>query len=180
MFTTDVYKKLIRPEKQESHYLLTSKIAGVIFAFCAVGTALLFYRAPSGMFIYAVGVLATIMPPFAAVIMLGAMWKKANSRGAAAGLILGGSLAVTLFILANYTEVLLPIAEDTMFFRAALTYVVTLSTACLFSLLFPAGSGEDQTAAATESAKITKRVWKLAFALFVAVTGMYVFLTFLF
>jgi SSS family solute:Na+ symporter len=180
MFTTDVYKKLIRPGKQESHYLLTSKIAGVIFAFCAVGTALLFYRAPSGMFIYAVGVLATIMPPFAAVIMLGAMWKKANSRGAAAGLIIGGSLAVTLFILANRTKLLLPIAEDTMFFRAALTYIVTLGTAWLFSLLLPAEAGEDQTAAATASVKITKRVWKLAFALFVAVTGMYVFLTFRF
>jgi hypothetical protein len=85
-----------------------------------------------------------------------------------------------LFILANYTKVLLPIAEDSMFFRAALTYVVTISTACLFSLLFPAGPGEDQTAAATASVKITKRVWKLAFALFIAITGMYVFLSILF
>jgi len=180
MFTADVYKKLIRPGQQESHYMLTSKIAGVIFAFCAIGTALLIYRAPTGMFIYAIGILATIMPPFAAVILLGAMWKKANSKGAAFGLVIGGGLAVVLFMLATYTKLFSSIADDSMFFRAALTYIVTLSVTWLFSMLLGVQAGEDQTAAATASVKITKRVWKLAFALASAISVMYVFFTIIF
>lgn len=41
-------------------------------------------------------------------------------------------------------------------------------------------AGEDQTAAASASVKITKPVWKLAFALFVAVSIMYIILTIIF
>ncbi len=180
MFTADVYRKLIKPNRQENHYMLVSKIAGGIFAFAAIAAALWIYNAPDGMFIFAIGILATIMPPFAAVILLGATWKKANSRGAALGLIVGGSIAVVLFVLDNYTEVLVPIAEDTMYFRASVTYAVTLLVTCLFSLLLPVKMGEDQTAAVTASVKITKTVWKFAFALFSAVTVMYVFLTIVF
>jgi len=196
MFTSDVYKRLLSPGKEERHYMLISKIAGVIFTFVAIGMTLVIAKSPSGMFIYVLGILATIMPPFAAITILGATWKRSSARGAALGLIIGGGLAVILFFTSTYTEwftkisILEPlaqlgtrvnsIAKDTLSFRAAVCFITTGVFAFIGSLIMPGKVGEDETAAATASVKHTKRVWRLAGALAGIVIVMYVILTIIF
>jgi len=115
IFTTEIYKDLLGKKGDEQHYLKISKIAGVIFTLAAIGTALLFTQNKDGMFLYAVGILATIMPPFGAITILGAVWKNASPPAALWGLISGMGTAIVLFVLAQ-GDSLDSWAADTLFF----------------------------------------------------------------
>jgi hypothetical protein len=84
------------------------------------------------MMIFALSVLATIMPPFAAITVMGALFRRVNHNGALVGLVLGGSGALTLAVLSNL-GLLKPIADIDMIFRAAVTFVFTATTAWLTS-----------------------------------------------
>ena len=196
MFTSDVYKRLLRPGKEESHYMFISKVAGIAFTFVAIGMTFVIARSPSGMFIYVLGILATIMPPFAAITILGVIWPKSSAKGAALGLIVGGGLALLLFFTSTYTEffskisILEPlaqlgnrvnsIADDTFSFRASVCFIVTGVFTLIGSLIMPGKVGEDETVAASASVKHTKQVWVLAGALAFVVVVMYVTLTIIF
>lgn len=79
--------------------LRVSKIAGVIFTLAAISTAVIFSFAKDGMFLFAVGIVATIMPPFGAIAIWGALWRKASPRAAQVALVTGMLFAATLFVL---------------------------------------------------------------------------------
>ncbi len=130
MFTTDIYRRVLRPNRDERHYMVASKTAGIIFTFAAIGTALLFTRAASGMMIFAISVLATIMPPFAAVTILGALNRKITADGALFGLTYSGVTAITLVFM-DLAGLLRPIAEETLLFRAMVTFLVGLAVTWL-------------------------------------------------
>ncbi|MGH7595155.1 MAG: sodium:solute symporter family transporter [bacterium] len=134
MFTTDIYKRMIRKDADAARLLKVSRLAGVIFTVAAIGTAVIFTFARHGMFLFAVGIVATIMPPFGAVTILGAMWKRASPRGAAVGVFAGMVLAVILFFL-DLDGRLAHIAKDTLYFRSMVVFLITLLVAMGVSLL---------------------------------------------
>jgi SSS family solute:Na+ symporter len=179
MFTTDVYARLIRRGREEAHYLKVSKIAGVAFTLAAIATAVLISHAPNGMFLYAIGILAVIMPPFAAVTIVGVLWKKASGVGAIAGLVAGGGCAIVLFVLSSYTQVLSGIAADTLFFRAMTAYAVTTAFTLLGSFVRPRKPTDDDGEARPETG-VSPKVKALALGLLSAVVGMYVVFTLVF
>jgi Na+/proline symporter len=74
------------------------------------------------------------MPPFGAVTILGAMWKRASPRGAAVGVLAGMVLAVILFFL-DFDGRLAHIAKDTLYFRSMVVFLFTLFVAMGASLL---------------------------------------------
>ena len=111
MFTSDIYRKLFVKNRTKEHYLTVSKIAGVIFTLAAIGAAFLFSTPTArkmGMMLFAFGVLATIMPPFAAVTILGSISRRVTRHGAVAGLIAGAAVSVTLIVAfnINYNKIL--------------------------------------------------------------------------
>jgi solute:Na+ symporter, SSS family len=171
MFTTDIYRRVVRPNRDEQHYMAASKTAGIIFTFAAIGTAWLFTRAQSGMMIFAISVLATIMPPFAAVTVLGAMLPRMNRRGASAGLISGFSVAVTL-VVADKLGYLAMVAQETLYFRAMITFLIAAAVCYAVSLL--TASAEDPSAARPVdlSVKWSPRVIRMAVLLAVGMAAM--------
>ena len=124
---------MIRKEESTSHYLKVSKIAGVFFTLAAIGTALLVTTAKDGMFLFAAGILATIMPPFGAIAVLGAVWKRASPRGALLGLVFGMGGAVILFGI-DRTGALSSWAQDTLYIRSGIVFLISLTITVLFSL----------------------------------------------
>jgi SSS family solute:Na+ symporter len=133
MFTTDIYRNMIRKDASAARLLKVSRLAGVIFTLAAIGTAAIFTFARHGMFLFAVGIVATIMPPFGAVTILGVMWKRASPRGARIGILAGMVLAVILFFL-DLDGRLAYIAKDTLYFRSMVAFLVTLFVAMGVSL----------------------------------------------
>jgi len=174
MFTADIYRRFVKPGQSDHHYVRVSRIAGVIGTCVAVGAAFAFKYAEEGMFLFAVGVLATIMPPFGAVTVLGTTVRRMNSRGAIAGLIAGGATAVALFI-ASRMGMLTAIAEDDLYFRGTVTFALTGVIAVAVSLL----SRSDGRFASDVEVEdyLTPRLKRVAAALFVVTFAVYVFWT---
>lgn len=134
MFTSAIYKRLIRAEASEQHYVKISKISGVIFTLAAIGTAVIFSFAKEGMMLFAISILATIMPPFGAVTLAGAVIRSVNSKGGTIGLITGMGLALALAVLSNI-GMLEMIAEQTLYFRGMVTFSVTFLVTYITSIL---------------------------------------------
>jgi len=179
MFTTDIYKRLLRRGKSAAHYLKASKIAGVVFTLAAIGTALLFSAAKEGMMLFAISILATIMPPFAAVTILGSLVRRVNRQGALAGIVAGGLVAVGL-VFASRRGYLQSIADDTLFFRTAVTFVVSAVVTWVVSLCTADPRQADRSEEVDISSSLDPRVVRMAVALLVCVMGMLAFWTYYF
>lgn len=123
MFTTDIYRGL--GGKAEGRRLLwISRVAGIGLTLVGIATAISYARSESGMFRYVASVIATIMPPIAAVTILGALSKRSSPRGAVAGLV-GGYLVALVMLGMDLTGKLEGIAVDTSFFRCMVNFVVS-------------------------------------------------------
>ncbi len=170
MFTTDVYRRVLQPGRDERHYLLASRTSGVVFTLAAIGTAVLFSYNDKGMMLFALSVLATIMPPFAAVTILGAMLGRMNRPGALAGLVVGGLTAVGLLI-AEHHELLKPIAADALFFRTMVTFLAAAACTWTVSMLtlHPSTSGHEPV---DLSVRISPRVLRMTVVLGLGMAGM--------
>lgn len=169
IFTTDIYKGMWRKQAGESELIRVSKIAGVIFTLAAIGTAIIFTFAREGMFLFAVGIVATIMPPFGAIALIGAMWRRASPRAAAAALFLGLPFAATLFYL-DASGRLAWLARDTLYLRSGATFILTSAVLITGSLL---GRYRDPLAELEDPPVNRQRLTRLAFALVVCVLFMY-------
>ena len=172
IFTTDIYKGMLRKNASDRQMLRVSKIAGVIFTLAAISTAVIFSFAKDGMFLFAVGIVATIMPPFGAIAIWGALWRKASPRAAQVALVTGMLFAATLFVL-DWTGNLKQIAQDTLFLRSGATFLLTSAVLLLMSsfdnyhdTLQPHDSDDDAQKSGTNPRK-------LAIALVLAVILMY-------
>ena len=96
LWTKDVYQKFIAPDKDERHYMIVGRVLVVIFVIIGVLLAPLTERVPS-IFGYFVTIYSIFQGPLLAIIILGILWRRANGKGAVAGLIMGVSTSAILF-----------------------------------------------------------------------------------
>ncbi len=176
IFTADIYKKLIRKHAPESHYVRVSRLAGVVFTFAAIGTAVLFTFAKSGMFLFAIGIVATIMPPFGAVALLGVLWARTSYPGALAGLLAGFITAITLFV-ADLFGTFRDYASDSLYFRTVVTFVLTILVTAGGSLFVPAKAKSEPASVSPGNPHDFTRLFRLSALLLTAVVILYLSLT---
>lgn len=88
LFTIDIYKKL-RPNTPEKDLLRTGRIATVIVVILGVFWIPVMANISGVLYEYLQKVQAYISPPIAAVFLLGIFYKRINSRGALATLVIG-------------------------------------------------------------------------------------------
>ncbi|MCP5521357.1 MAG: hypothetical protein H7A46_07400 [Verrucomicrobiales bacterium] len=99
LFTVDVYEK-IRPGQSERHLLTVGRIATVV----VVGSGIIWIPvmariSDGGLYKYLQSVQGYLAPPITAVFLLGLFWKRMNSKGATAALLIGfvlGMIKLTL------------------------------------------------------------------------------------
>jgi len=96
LWTKDVYQKFIAPDKDERHYMIVGKVLVLVFVVIGVLLAPLTERSPS-IFGYFVTIYSVFQGPLLALLLLGLLWRRANGKGAVAGLCLGVSTSITLF-----------------------------------------------------------------------------------
>ncbi|MCL5270325.1 MAG: hypothetical protein M1457_07205 [bacterium] len=176
MFTSAVYKPLLVRNRTDDHYLRASKTAGVIFTLAAIGTALLTSTNEKGMFLFAISILATIMPPFGAITMLGALSRRVNRQGALLGLSVGGILAVVLIVL-DLTGHLKNIGENSLYFRTLTTFVVTWVVTYVGSLPYAVPEPSPERIAEGRMTRPTSRVIRMMILMIAASIGMLLFWT---
>lgn len=93
LFTERIYRRYVAPDRNPAHYVRIGRIAGVVFMVACIGVAYLFSMEDS-MYLVAQSVLATIMPTFAAVAIIGGLWDRSTSTGAILGIAIGLTVSV--------------------------------------------------------------------------------------
>lgn len=96
LWTMDIYKKYFKKDAQPHHLLIVGKRLTLAFIIIAVFMAPLTGKF-TGIFSAMQTILSVFQGPTFAILLLGIMWKRANSPGAVAGLIVGVTTSSTLF-----------------------------------------------------------------------------------
>lgn len=134
-FTQRVYRNYFRPSSAEGHYVRVGRSVGVIFMVLTIGMAYVFSLQPL-MFIFAQSLLATIMPTFATVALLGGLWDRVTTKAALIGGIFGLSFSVVLAFTLGHTA---------LYPRALYTILAVTIVIVVVSLLTSPNEGETPT-----------------------------------
>jgi len=96
LWTKDIYQKFIKPDKNERHYMIVGRVLTLVFVVTGVFLAPITEKFPH-IFGYMQTMLSIFQGPLLAIIVLGLLWRRANGKGAIAGLCLGVATSSTLF-----------------------------------------------------------------------------------
>ena len=96
LWTKDIYQQFIRPDQSPRHYMIIGKTLTATFVVLGVLLAPLAAYFPN-IFEYMQIMLSIFQGPLLAIIVLGLLWRRANSKGAMAGLGLGLITSISLY-----------------------------------------------------------------------------------
>ncbi|HUU27492.1 MAG TPA: sodium/solute symporter [archaeon] len=129
LWTKDIYQKYFVSDRNERHYMIVGKVLTVIFVVIGIFLARLTENF-SGIFTYMQTMLSIFQGPLLAIIVLGFLWRRANAKGAIAGLALGVTTSSTLFLIKD----LLFTTPDPFLYIAWWAFLVGLTTTVIVSL----------------------------------------------
>ena len=134
-FTQRVYRRFFRSDETEGHYVGVGRIVGVIFMVLTIGMAYIFSLQPL-MFLFAQSILATIMPTFATLALLGGLWDRMTTKAA----LVGGGFGLVFSIVLAFT-----LGQEALYPRALYTMVATTVVIVATSLLTRPNESETPT-----------------------------------
>lgn len=89
IFTLDLYRRLIKRDASDKHYVVFGMIATVVFLAISIVLAGFINRLGGSLFAYVQELYAFFAPPFAAIFLLGVLFRRINATGASAAVVLG-------------------------------------------------------------------------------------------
>jgi SSS family solute:Na+ symporter len=98
IFTLDIYKRLIRREASEKHLVRMGIWSSVVILLISIVLAGFVNRFEKSLFVYIQSLYAFFAPPFAAVFLLGILFRRINALGASTAVILGFLLGILMKI----------------------------------------------------------------------------------
>ncbi len=102
LFTVDIYEK-IRPGQSPKHLLTVGRVATVVVVGCGmVWIPVMAKISDGGLYQYLQSVQGYLAPPITAVFLLGLFWKRMNSAGATAALVVGFGLGMVKLTLQSF------------------------------------------------------------------------------
>ncbi|MDZ7615571.1 MAG: sodium/solute symporter [Patescibacteria group bacterium] len=134
IFTLDVYRRLLVPRASDRHLVMVGVVSSAVVLAIAIVLGGFIGRLGGGLFVYIQTLYAFFAPPFAAVFLLGILWKRINGTGAtvaiAAGFLLGIGLKVYVQLTAAPPAWILPYSN-----QAAVNWAFCMITCTVASLL---------------------------------------------
>ena len=99
--TLDIYRKFMNPRASEESLVAKGKWIGVVVLVLSMAIAPFIERLGQGVFVYIQNLYAYFAPPFAAVFLLGVLWRRATAKAATvtipAGIAFGFFLEFVVF-----------------------------------------------------------------------------------
>ena len=130
LWTMDIYRKYVAPDATPQHLYRVGRILTLVFIVSAVFFAPVTEIFP-GIFSALQTMLSIFQGPMLAILVLGILWKRANSAGAVAGLVCGVVTSSTLMWIKN----LVFQASDPFLYIAWWSFVVAMIATALVSLM---------------------------------------------
>lgn len=96
IFTLDIYRRLLVPRASDRHLVLVGVVSSAVVLGIAIVLGGFIGRLGGGLFVYIQTLYAFFAPPFAAVFLLGILWKRINGTGATAAVLAGFLLGIGL------------------------------------------------------------------------------------
>jgi SSS family solute:Na+ symporter len=117
--TLDLYKRLINKDAPDKHYVHFGIAATVFFLIVSILLGCVINTLGSGLFVYIQELYAFFAPPFAAVFLLGILFKRINGFGASvavvAGFVFGVLMKVYVQLAADPIGVVVPFGNQAIF-----------------------------------------------------------------
>ena len=130
LWTKDIYQKFIKPDKSQRHYMIVGRVLTLVFVVTGVFLAPITEKFPH-IFGYMQTMLSIFQGPLLSIIILGLLWRRANGKGAIAGLCLGVATSSTLFAIQDK----LFTAPEPFLYIAWWAFLAGLVTTVVVSLL---------------------------------------------
>ena len=130
LWTMDIYRKYFSPNASPQHLYRVGRILTLVFIISAVFTAPITEIFP-GIFSALQTLLSIFQGPMLAILVLGMLWKRANSPGAIAGLVLGVATSSILLWIKN--EIFQ--TSDPFLYIAWWSFVVAVTATVVVSLM---------------------------------------------
>jgi len=102
VFTIDIYKRLLRPDAPEKHYVRVGVIASVVVTVLGIVLAPGISKMGKGLFVYIHTLFAFFAPPFASVFLLGILFRRINTPGATVTVFAGFAFALLVKLYVQY------------------------------------------------------------------------------
>lgn len=102
VFTLDVYKRMLRKNELDSHYVKVGRLSGFIIIILAIILAGFISKLGGSLFVYIQTLYAFFAPPFAAIFVLGILFRRINGKGAITAVTVGFILSILLKVYIQY------------------------------------------------------------------------------
>lgn len=89
IFTLDIYKRWLRPEATDQHLVRVGIVSSTVVLLIAIVLGGFISKLGGSLFVYIQSLYAFFAPPFAAVFLLGILWKRMNGTGATVAVVFG-------------------------------------------------------------------------------------------
>jgi SSS family solute:Na+ symporter len=96
VLTLDMYRRWVRPQAADRELVRVGVITSTVVLVVAIVLAGFIGKLGGGLFIYIQSLYAFFAPPFAAVFLLGILWRRANRQGALVAVVCGFAFGIAL------------------------------------------------------------------------------------
>jgi SSS family solute:Na+ symporter len=137
ILTVDIYKRTLRPLASERQLVLVGRLSSVVVMIIAAVLGAFIGRLTGSLFLYIQSLYAFFAPPFAAVFLLGILFRRINGQGAVVTVVLGFILGIGLKIYVQFAPSH-PVWLEPFQMQAAVNWVFCVLVCTGVSLLTPA------------------------------------------
>lgn len=102
IFTLDIYKRLFRPTASDKHLVRVGVISSIAILAFSILLGGFVGKLGGSLFEYIQSLYAFFAPPFAAVFVLGIVWRRINGAGALTAVVLGFAFGIAIKLYVNF------------------------------------------------------------------------------
>ncbi len=101
IFTLDIYRRMFRPQADDKHLVRVGVISSTVILAIAIVLGGMVGKLGGSLFEYIQSLYAFFAPPFAAVFLLGIVWRRINAAGALTAVVLGFTFGIVMKLYVN-------------------------------------------------------------------------------
>ena len=144
VFTLDIYQRWINPEAGDKRLVRVGVISSMVILIISIILGGFINHLSGNLFVYIQSLYAFFAPPFAAVFLLGILWRRINSAGACTAVVFGFVFGILMKFYCEFAsdpvEWIVPYG-----IQAAINWIACTIVCCLVSLMTAPPSPEKVT-----------------------------------